>query len=276
MHPAVTSAPPRAPRWPQIASAGTARSSRSPRSSTSQSRGQICAQPSNRDGHSGRRAPSSHLPTAVRAIPRRPVLKKPSSGCTARLKRTTTPIDDLEGRLGAASRTCIPTCGLTMTSVSACAAEGQWAGKRRSKRMVGGVGAGAASTASSSSREMDGPKTRPSPDNGQPAGYLLDAGLWFDSAGACVYDTIQAQRGTTAPRFTTTPTAFCIVALSQPRGGHVTINRCLPDPVFAVVQGTSAPLPWDVDAQTGRLVIDAFRRRMPCQDRTLRGRSKLE
>ncbi|KAJ7076091.1 hypothetical protein B0H15DRAFT_1006496 [Mycena belliarum] len=90
-------------------------------------------------------------------------------------------------------------------------------------------------------------------DHRQIMDNLLDAGLWFDFAGACEYwlpapQDPNLQRGTTAPRFTTTPTAlgFCIVALSQPRGGQVTINKRLPDPVFAgdgIVQATSALLP---------------------------------
>ncbi|KAJ7076101.1 glycoside hydrolase family 29 protein [Mycena belliarum] len=99
---------------------------------------------------------------------------------------------------------------------------------------------------------------------------LLDAGAWLDFAGECVYDTEywfpasqdpNPQPGTAAPRFTTTPTAFCIVAFSPPLDGQVTINKRLPvlagdEIVLLRPQGPSAPLAWDVDAQTGRLVID--------------------
>ncbi|KAJ7484667.1 glycoside hydrolase family 29 protein [Mycena latifolia] len=99
---------------------------------------------------------------------------------------------------------------------------------------------------------------------------LLDAGSWLDFAGECVYDTEywfpgsqdpNPETGTAAPRFTTTPTTFCIVAFTQPVGGKVTINKRLPvmagdEIVFLRPQGPSSPLTWNVDEHTGRLVIE--------------------
>ncbi|KAJ7660033.1 glycoside hydrolase family 29 protein [Mycena rosella] len=99
---------------------------------------------------------------------------------------------------------------------------------------------------------------------------LLDAGTWLDFAGECVYDTEywfpgsedpNPPPGTTAPRFTTTPTTFCVVAFSQPEGGKVMVNKRLPvmagDEIFFLRPGgPSAPLNWTVDEPTGRLVID--------------------
>ncbi|KAJ6590514.1 glycoside hydrolase family 29 protein [Mycena vulgaris] len=99
---------------------------------------------------------------------------------------------------------------------------------------------------------------------------LLDAGAWLDYAGQCVYDTEywfsgsqdpNPEPGTMAPRFTTTPTTFCIVAFSQPVGGKVTINKRLPviagdDIVFLRPGGPSPPLTWSLDEDTGRLVIE--------------------
>ncbi|KAJ7695508.1 glycoside hydrolase family 29 protein [Mycena rosella] len=99
---------------------------------------------------------------------------------------------------------------------------------------------------------------------------LLDAGTWLDFAGECVYDTEywfpgsedpNPPPGTTAPRFTTTPTTFCVVAFSQPEGGKVTVNKRLPvmagdEIVFLRPGGPSTPLNWTVDEPTGRLVID--------------------
>jgi alpha-L-fucosidase len=66
---------------------------------------------------------------------------------------------------------------------------------------------------------------------------------------------------TLPPRFTTTPTTFCIVAFSQPVGGRITVNKRLPilagdDIVLLRPQGLSTPLTWNVDEQTGRLVIE--------------------
>ncbi|KAJ7751866.1 glycoside hydrolase family 29 protein [Mycena olivaceomarginata] len=74
---------------------------------------------------------------------------------------------------------------------------------------------------------------------------LLDAGTWLDFAGDCVYDTeywfpssqdFNPPAGTEPPRFTTTPSTFCL-----------TINKRLPvlaedEIVFLRPQGPTAPL----------------------------------
>ncbi|KAF7349208.1 Glycoside hydrolase [Mycena sanguinolenta] len=99
---------------------------------------------------------------------------------------------------------------------------------------------------------------------------LLDAGSWLNFAGDCVYDTgywfpgsqdPNPQANTAPARFTTTPTTFCIVAFTQPIGGKLTINKRLPvltgdDIVFLRPQGPSAPLTWNVDENSGTLVIN--------------------
>ncbi|KAJ7232970.1 glycoside hydrolase family 29 protein [Mycena haematopus] len=99
---------------------------------------------------------------------------------------------------------------------------------------------------------------------------LIDSGAWLKFAGDCVYDTEywfpgsqdpNPQAGTEPPRFTTTATTFCIIAFSQPVDGKVTINKRLPvmagdKIVFLRPQGPSTPLAWNVDGESGRLVIN--------------------
>ncbi|KAJ7847700.1 glycoside hydrolase family 29 protein [Mycena olivaceomarginata] len=99
---------------------------------------------------------------------------------------------------------------------------------------------------------------------------LLDAGTWLDFAGDCVYDTeywfpssqdFNPPAGTEPPRFTTTPSTFCVVAFTQPVDGKVTINKRLPvlaedEIVFLRPQGPTAPLTWNVDEKSGKLVVD--------------------
>ncbi|KAJ7151032.1 glycoside hydrolase family 29 protein [Mycena filopes] len=99
---------------------------------------------------------------------------------------------------------------------------------------------------------------------------LLDAGAWLDFAGDCVYDTeywfptsqdFNPPTGVEPPRFTTTPSTFCVVAFVQPVNGKLRINKRLPvlagdDIVFLRPQGPSSALNWTVDAKTGSLVID--------------------
>jgi alpha-L-fucosidase len=69
------------------------------------------------------------------------------------------------------------------------------------------------------------------------------------------------QPNTLPARFTTTPATFCIVAFSQPVVGRITVSKRLPilagDAIVLLrPQGPSTPLTWNVDEQTGRLVIE--------------------
>ncbi|KAJ7236172.1 glycoside hydrolase family 29 protein [Mycena rebaudengoi] len=99
---------------------------------------------------------------------------------------------------------------------------------------------------------------------------LLDAGAWLDHSGECIYDSEywfqgsqdpNPRAGTLPPRFLTTPTTFCIVAFSSPVDGKVTISKrlpLLPDDEITLLRphAPSAPLKWDVEDKTGKLIID--------------------
>jgi hypothetical protein len=79
---------------------------------------------------------------------------------------------------------------------------------------------------------------------------------WFPSS-----QDFNPPAGTEPPRFTTTPSTFCIVAFTQPVDGKVTINKRLPvlaedEIVFLRPQGPTAPLTWNVDEKSGKLVVD--------------------
>jgi len=73
-------------------------------------------------------------------------------------------------------------------------------------------------------------------------------------------EDINVPGGSTPPRFTRTADTFCIVAFDRPTNGQLVINRRLPvlsgDEIRLLGPNPSQPLPWSVDASTGRLTVD--------------------
>jgi alpha-L-fucosidase len=96
---------------------------------------------------------------------------------------------------------------------------------------------------------------------------LLRAGAWLKYSGSCIYETKfwfpgPQDTGEVNTRFTTKPNSFCFIAMDQPSGGQLTVNKRVPildgDEVFLLspdAEVASQPLPWSAD-DGGRLVVN--------------------
>ncbi|KAG5651587.1 hypothetical protein H0H81_008141 [Sphagnurus paluster] len=92
---------------------------------------------------------------------------------------------------------------------------------------------------------------------------LLEAGTWLKHSGDCSYWFPGSQEivADHSIRFTTTPKTFCIVSLTPPKNGKLTIQKRLPvlpgDQIrlLGSSSATAATLPWTVD-NTGKLTIN--------------------